>query len=238
MKLTCNKDALIDRINIVSKAVSSRTTLPVLECILLTADSKTLTLTGSDLEIGIKSSPISASVEKEGAVAIEAKLFSEIVRRLNGEDVTIDTNGNEAVIKCGFSEFTLMTQPAEDFPALPEVEKEFSYKISQPVLRDMINSTIFSVALDESKPFLTGELIEFKANKTNVVSVDGFRISYRMVNAENSKENKVIVPAKTMREISRILSVEEETETEIFVTDKTYSFQCEWKYRSLKNNRR
>ena len=96
MKLTCSKDALIDRINIVSKAVSSRTTLPVLECILLTADSTNLTLTGSDLEIGIKSSPISATVEKEGSVAIEAKLFSEIIRRLNGESVTIDANGNEA----------------------------------------------------------------------------------------------------------------------------------------------
>lgn len=224
MKLTCSKDALIDRINIVSKAVSSRTTLPVLECILLTADSTNLTLTGSDLEIGIKSSPISATVEKEGSVAIEAKLFSEIIRRLNGESVTIDANGNEAVIKCGFSEFTLMTQPAEDFPALPEVEKEFSYKISQPMLRDMINSTIFSVALDESKPFLTGELIEFKPNSTNIVSVDGFRISYRMTESENSKESKVIVPAKTMREISRILSGEEEKETEIFITDKHILF--------------
>ena len=83
-----------------------------------------------------------------------------------------------------------MVQPAEDFPDIPEVEKEYSYKLKQSDLRDMINATIFSVALDESKPFLTGELMEFKKDRTNVVSVDGFRISYRSINADNGKRNK------------------------------------------------
>ncbi len=224
MKLTLDKDLLIEGINTVSKAVSTRTTLPVLECILLTAQDDTLTLTASDLEISIKSAPISADVSENGSTAIEAKLFSEIIRRLNGDKVTISVNDKEAIIKCGFSEFTVMVQPAEDFPDIPEVEKEYSYKLKQSDLRDMINATIFSVALDESKPFLTGELMEFKKDRTNVVSVDGFRISYRSINADNEKETKVIIPAKTMREISRILSGNEEDETEIFVTEKHVLF--------------
>jgi len=224
MKLTCNKDALIDGINIVSKAVSSRTTLPVLECILLTSDFSSLTLTASDLEIGIKTSPIEAEIEEAGSCAIEAKLFSEIIRKLNGNTVTITTGNNNAVIKCGLSEFTVMTQPAEDFPSIPDVEKDYSYIIKEKDLRDMITSTIFSVAVDESKPFLTGELIEFKNDRTNIVAVDGFRISYRMSESNNDKESKVIVPAKTMREISRILTGEDDKETEIFVTDKHILF--------------
>ena len=131
MKLTLDKDLLIEGINTVSKAVSTRTTLPVLECILLTAQDDTLTLTASDLEISIKSAPISADVSENGSTAIEAKLFSEIIRRLNGDKVTISVNDKEAIIKCGFSEFTVMVQPAEDFPDIPEVEKEYSYKLKQ-----------------------------------------------------------------------------------------------------------
>ena len=183
-----------------------------------------LTLTASDLEIGIKTAPIESNVEIDGAVCIEAKLFSEIIRKLNGESVTISTTENEAVIKCGFSEFTVMIQPAEDFPDIPDVQREIGYKIKQSQLRDMINSTIFSVALDESKPFLTGELMEFLNDRTNVVSVDGFRISYKSCEAHNENETRVIVPAKTMREISRILSGDEESETEIFITDKHILF--------------
>ncbi|MCI1959962.1 MAG: DNA polymerase III subunit beta [Clostridia bacterium] len=226
MKLTCNKEELLEGINIVSKAISTRTTMPILECILLSAEDEGLTLTGNDLEIGIKSSVIEADVEKQGKTAIEARLFSEIIKRLNGNEVTIDTSDEKtAKINCGMSEFTIVIQQAEDFPSIPEVEKDFKYEIKQCELKKMITQTIFSVAADESKPVLTGELFEIKSDCAEIVAVDGFRISYRKTNIEKQENtSKVIVPAKTMREISRILSDDENAETEIFITDKHILF--------------
>ena len=143
MKLTCSKDLLLQYINIVNKAVSNRTTLPILECILLTADDKGFVMTGNDLEIGIKTAPIEADIEERGEVAIEARIFNEIVRRLNGETVTIETDEKFAVtILSGTSEFKIMGQSGDDFPALPEVEQEKVYSIEQNKLRDMIRQTI------------------------------------------------------------------------------------------------
>ncbi|MBR4934638.1 MAG: DNA polymerase III subunit beta, partial [Anaerotignum sp.] len=155
MKLTCSKDLLLQYINIVNKAVSNRTTLPILECILLTADDKGFVMTGNDLEIGIKTAPIDAEIAERGEVAIEARIFNEIVRRLNGESVTIETDENYAVtILSGTSEFKIMGQSGDDFPSLPEVEQEKVYSMEQSKLRDMVRQTIFSIAQDGSKPVL------------------------------------------------------------------------------------
>lgn len=117
MKLTCSKDLLLQYINIVNKAVSNRTTLPILECILLTANERGFIMTGNDLEIGIRTAPIEAEIQEAGEVAIEARIFNEIVRRLNGESVTIATDEDYAVtIVSGSSEFKIMGQSGEDFP--------------------------------------------------------------------------------------------------------------------------
>ena len=113
MKLTCNRNSLLNAINIVSKAVSSRTTLPILECILLDA-GENFKLTANDLELGIETAPIEAEIDETGKVALEAKLFSEIIRKVNGENVKIEVNDkNEAVITSGTSEFKIIGQNGE-----------------------------------------------------------------------------------------------------------------------------
>ncbi|MBR5269506.1 MAG: DNA polymerase III subunit beta [Anaerotignum sp.] len=226
MKLTCSKDLLLQYINIVNKAVSNRTTLPILECILLTADDKGFVMTGNDLEIGIKTAPIEAEIEERGEVAIEARIFNEIVRRLNGETVTIETDDKFAVtILSGTSEFKIMGQSGDDFPSLPEVEQEKVYSIEQAKLRDMIRQTIFSIAQDGSKPVLTGELFELKNDSVNVVSVDGYRISFRKNSLMmGSGETEVIVPGKTLTELNKILSQEEEDTLSMYLTDKHILF--------------
>ena len=125
MKLTCSRDLLLNSIYVVSKAVSSRTTLPILECILLTADERGLTLTANDLEISIESSPIEADIETEGKVAIEARILSDIIRRVNGVDVIIDTDNDFiTVISSGNSEFKIMGRDGSDFPAIPKIERK------------------------------------------------------------------------------------------------------------------
>ena len=226
MKLTCNKDLLLQYINIVNKAVSNRTTLPILECILLTTNEKGFIMTASDLEIGIRTAPIEAEVSELGEVAIEARIFNDIVRRVNGEFVTIETDENYAVsILSGTSEFRIMGQSGEDFPSLPEVEQEKSYSMDQNKLRDMIRQTIFSIAQDGSKPVLTGELFELKQGAVNLVSVDGYRISFRKNHLlHNSEETEVVVPGKTLAELNKILSAEEDATLSMYVTDKHILF--------------
>ncbi|WP_352399799.1 DNA polymerase III subunit beta [Anaerotignum sp.] len=226
LKLICKKDLLLQYINIVNKAVSNRTTLPILECILLTADERGFVLTGNDLELGIKTASIDAEIIEKGEIAIEARIFNEIIRRLNGEDVILSSDDKNAVtIICGSSEFTIMGQGGEDFPALPEVEQNQAYTLKQNELRNMIRQTIFSIAQDNSKPVLTGELFEFSQDFLNIVSVDGYRISYRKNNLLNSYgKNEVIVPGKTLSELNKILSQEEEDLVSVYVTDKHILF--------------
>lgn len=224
MKLTCNRNSLLNAINIVSKAVSSRTTLPILECILLDA-GEDFKLTANDLELGIETAPIEAEIDETGKIALEAKLFSEIIRKVNGENVKIEVNDkNEAVITSGTSEFKIIGQNGEEFPSVPTVSKSVYYSVKQSELKDMISQTIFSVSLDESKPVLTGELIEIKGSSMNIVAVDGYRISFRKSEITSSKDASVIVPSKTLREITKILSSEEEEMALIYVTDKHILF--------------
>lgn len=226
MKLTCSRDSLLESINIVLKAVSSRTTLPILECIMLRADINGFQLTANDLELGIQSAPIEADIVEQGAIALEAKIFSEIIRKVNGTMVSISTNNqNVTVISCGTSEFKIMGQSSEDFPELPQVEKHMEYSILQSDLKDMIRQTIFSVAQDETKPVLTGELIEINDTILNIVSVDGYRISYKQITLESPAQNaSVIVPGKTLNEISKILSSDSEDKAFIYFTDKHIVF--------------
>lgn len=221
MKLSCSRDELLNAINIVSKAVSSRTTLPILECILLTADENGLKLTSNDMELAIESSYIEADIEEEGTVALDAKFFSDIIRKVNGDEVSITTDEkNAAVIKSGRSEFKISGQNGEDFPPIPEVEKDSRFVISQNDLRNLIRQTIFSISQDESKPVFTGELIEIEDNMIDFVSVDGYRISYKNAELIQSVGSKrAIVPGKSLGEIAKILSSEEDEKAVLYFTE-------------------
>ena len=157
MKLMCGKETLLNFINIVNKAVSSRTTLPILECILLTADQRGFTMTANNLELGIQTAPIDADVLEKGEIAIEAKIFHEIIRRLNGDTVTLETDEkNSITITGGTSRFTIMGQSGDDFPALPDVVQEEAYTLGQNELRNLIRQTIFSISQESTKQILTG----------------------------------------------------------------------------------
>lgn len=221
MKLSCSRDQLLNAINIVSKAVSSRTTLPILECILLTADDDGLKLTANDMELAIESSRMDADVEEGGKLALDARFFSDIIRKVDGDEVTITSDEkNIASIKCGRSEFKISGQDGDEFPPIPEVEKNDKFVISQNDLRNLIRQTIFSISQDESKPLLTGELVEIEGNMIDLVSVDGYRISYKNAELVQSAGSKrVIVPGKSMGEIAKILSQDEDEKAVLYFTD-------------------
>ncbi|MDR1704631.1 MAG: DNA polymerase III subunit beta [Clostridiales bacterium] len=229
MKVKCRKDILAEGIGTVSKAVSSRSTLPILECILVSAGEAGMTLLGNDLELGIETKPMEAEVLEPGNVALDAKIFADIVRRLPGEEVFIETMGNYVtLIKGGVSEFKILGQPGDEFPGLPEVEAEIGFEMASGTLKDMIRQTIFSVSADESKPAMTGELLETGNGKLQMASVDGFRISVRYADIDNKElERKVIVPGKTLSEIFKILQSGAQSVTSVYFGDKHAVFETE-----------
>ncbi|WP_054743207.1 DNA polymerase III subunit beta [Cellulosilyticum ruminicola] len=224
MHIYCRQDLLLNSINTVLKACSTKTTMPILECILLQASNNKLTLVGNNLELGIEST-IDAEVIIEGYIALEAKIFSEIIRKMPGEIVEISSDDHFMTsIVSEKSKFQIAGQSGKDFPGLPSVEKTNSCTVSQLVLKDMIRQTIFSVAQDETRPILTGEMLQIKDNSLNLVSVDGYRISYRKttLSIENT-DVEVVIPGKTLVEINKILSSEEEQVT-IYFEDKHVLF--------------
>lgn len=225
MKLTCNKTNLVNGVNTVLKAVSNRTTLPILECILLQADANKFKLVSNDLELGIESQ-VDATIVQPGSVALEARIFSEIVKKLPDSivEISVDEN-NMTTIRCENSQFKIAGQPGVEFPQLPEVEKNNQFSLAQVVLKDMIRQTIFSVAVEETRQILTGELLEIKNGSLHIVSVDGYRVSFRKTSLSIENEQiEVVVPGKTLNEISKILSSEEEDMVSLYFTDKHVLF--------------
>ncbi len=205
MKVICSKENLLNGINIVQKAVSTKTTLPILEGILLNAVDN-FKLTGNDLEIGIECY-VEADIRSTGSIVINSKIFGDIVRRLPDSEVLIEVTANNlVVVECENSHFEIKGINPSGYPALPVVEKENVLSLTQGNLKDMIRQTVFAVGSDENRPVLTGSLIEVKDKELVIVSIDGFRLALRRKILENDiSDFSVIIPGKTLNEISKIL---------------------------------
>mgnify|MGYP004453246603 FL=1 len=226
MKISCSKQALMNGINIVSKAVSTKSTMSNLQCILIEASLNDVKLIANDIELGIETI-IESDVKEPGRVALDAKLFSEIIRKLPDSEVLIETNANsQANIRCERSNFNIPGTSGEDFNYLPEVEKNKSITLSQFTLKELIRQTIFSISDQEATKIMTGELFEVNNDILKVVSLDGHRISIRKVQLKESYDGfKVIIPGKTLIEISKILNGGTEDDVNVYVTNKHILFE-------------
>lgn len=226
MRIICSKSNLVKGVGTVSKAVPSKTTMPILECILIDATTDVIKLTANDMELGIQTE-IDGDIVEHGMIAIDAKIFSEIVRKLPDNDVVIETNANlQTTIVCEKAKFDISGKPGEEFSYLPVIEKEESIEISQFTLKEVIRQTIFSIADTESNKLMTGELFEIKNNILRVVSLDGHRISIRKIALkDNVNDKKLVVPGKTLMEVSKILSGEAESMVNISYTNNHIVFE-------------
>ena len=219
MKLTFQKAALLNGINIVLKAVPSKTTMPILECILIDASTNEIKLTGNDMELGIETK-VEGEILEKGKIALDAKLFSEIVRKLADADAIVTIESDEkfnTTISGDNSVFKIQGKDGEEFSYLPFIEKDKYICLSQFSLKEIIRQTLFSISVNDSNKMMTGELFEVKGDTLRVVSLDGHRMSIRKVTLKDTYENtKVIVPGKTLNEISKILTGDNEKEVLIF----------------------
>ena len=205
MKFICEKEKLLKAINSVVKGVASKTTMPILEGILIQTNDNEIKLTTYDLEIGIEYI-IESEVEEQGNTVVNAVMFSEIIRKLPDTQISIKIDNSLLVIECEGSLYKLATMNPEEFPELPRINVENSVELDQRSLKSMIRRTIFAVSIEENRPIFTGCLFEIEENKINVVAVDGFRLSWASEFLEDKNQNfKAVIPGKTLNEVNKII---------------------------------
>lgn len=206
MKFICEKDKLLKAINSVTKAVASKTTMPILEGILIQTNDDEIKLTTYDLEIGIEYI-LKCNIKEQGATVVNAIMFSEIIRKLPDTEINITLNDkNLLVIECEGSLYKLATMNPSEFPELPQINIENSIEIEQNSLKDMIRKTIFAVSAEENRPIFTGCLFEISNNKLNLVAVDGFRLAWKNKFLQNKiNDFTAVIPGRTLNEINKII---------------------------------
>ena len=206
MRLFIDNQELNAAIATVIKAMSTRTTMQVLEGIFLEATFKDgVRMKCSDLSLQIETF-VPATVEEEGVLVVPGRLFSEMVRKIPGENLTISGEGNTLTIESGRINTTIQGMPASEFPEMPFLTEEFRFNLTQRALKDMVRQCIFASAQDETKPILTGVLMELEGDTIMMVALDGYRLALRREHSSIALPGQnVVVPAKSLSEISRIL---------------------------------
>ena len=211
MKIICKKTDLAKAVQTVSKAVPAKATTSILECLLLRAEKEEITLTGNNLELGIET-VMPGNIEEEGSIAIQAKVFGEIVRKLPEGDVVLETGEkDQATVRCKKTKYNLSVKSAEEYTCIPDMERKNHVTISEFDLKEAIRQTIFSVADTSSKKAMTGELWEINGKE--------LKIEY--------EPRKVIVPGKTLAEIIKIIGGDPEKEIAVYFTENHIQFEIE-----------
>ncbi|MDO5441966.1 MAG: DNA polymerase III subunit beta, partial [Bacillota bacterium] len=218
MKFACTQLSLIKALSIVDKAVSVRTTIPVLKGILLNVKDNRLYLTASDLDLSIETS-IEVQADEEGSLVVNAKLFEDIIRKLPSAIVKIKETSGKLTISCLGSEFSIVTLPADEFPSIGMVNELNKVVLDKEIFKSLIKKTSFAASIDEKKGTLTGCLLSFNKKSLEIAALDGFRMA--IANAPiNGPERKVIIPARILNEVSKILSESDTSEVLLIIDEK------------------
>lgn len=226
MKIICKQRDLMSAINIALKAVSSKSTMPLLECLYLEAKDGIIKLSSSNMELSIETL-VSGRIDTEGHVALNSRVFSEMIRKLNDDMVIIEVDENNTTfIYCGSTKFKIPGLDGSDFPKIPEFPREDSISISQFTLKEIIKQTIFSVSDNENNKIMTGEHIEVNENILTVTSLDGHRISIRKAELNRSYSDKdVVIPGKTLNEITKLLDDDIEKKVVLYFSKNSIMFE-------------
>ncbi len=226
MKIVCKKSDLVNGAQIVSRAVPTHTTMPILECILIEAANGEIKFTANNMDLGIET-VIDGDIEEKGIIALDAKMFLNIVRKLPDNIVTISTDDKyQALITCENANFTIIGKSGEDFSYLPDIERNKSILMSQFTLKEVIRQTIFSIIENDNNKMMGGENIVVSGDKMTVDSLDGHRISRRCIELKGEFDDvNAIIPGKTLKEISNILSGDADKDVMIYFTENSVLFE-------------
>lgn len=226
MHFICNRDLLLEGIQIAQKAVTSRSTLPALEGLLLQTHSNgSLTITGYDLELGIACT-LAGDVLEPGSVIFNSRMFGDIIRKMPSEPVDISVDDRLlAHITCGRIHFDIVALDSTEYPELPQVAGERSFDLSQSTLRSMIRQTLFAVSTSDNKPVHTGSMFEVLGGELRVISVDGYRLALRKEPLEGVEDMSFVVPGTTLSELLRILKDDDDAMVHTVLTRKHIVFE-------------
>ncbi len=209
MRVSCSQENLAKGLNIVSRAVSTRSTLPVLANVLLSTDDKRLKLSATNLEIVI-TCWIGAKVDEEGATTVPARTFSDLIGALPSEQVQLTlTKSTETLhVSCARTEANIKGIDAQEFPLVPEAEEDGRIRLEAPLFKEMIGQVTFAAAADDARPTLTGVYAQFEGDTLTMAATDGFRLSRRTAGFPGfvDKARTVIIPARALDEVARVMS--------------------------------
>ncbi|WP_075983368.1 DNA polymerase III subunit beta [Bacillus massilinigeriensis] len=235
MRFIIQRDRLAQSVQDVMKAVTSRTTIPILTGIKIVATNEGVSLTGSDSDISIESfipkeeaGDEIVEIKQTGAIVLPAKFFSEIVKKLPTDFVEIEVQNHlQTVIRSGKSEFNLNGLDAEEYPHLPQIKEEHVFKLPTDLLKVMIRQTVFAVSTSETRPILTGVNLKIENNELTCIATDSHRLALRKARIETDADNEynVVIPGKSLNELSKILDDNNEL-VEIVITDNQVLFKA------------
>lgn len=224
MKISCLRTDIANAVSNVSRAVSTKASIPALEGILIKAYGSSINISGYNLEIGI-TTDIEATVRNEGEIVVSAKLFSDIVRRLPEEIVTIETDDRMITyITCGQADYQIVGMSSVEYPDLPTFEQTDGITLNAKVLKDMIRQTVYAVSENTAKPIYTGSLFEIEDGTFSMVAIDGYRMAVRKEAVDSESKNSFVVPGKTQLEVLKLLN-DDEDNVEIIIGQRHITFK-------------
>jgi DNA polymerase-3 subunit beta len=225
MKAILPRKRFYEAVQIASRAVTGRSSLPILNNVYIRGEGDALTISATDLEMGIECTT-AAEVKEEGRVTAPAKVLAEILSTLPDVDVNIELSEKGALkVTCGASDYDILTLPPDEFPLLPEVEGNARVTLPQAKLRQMIRQTIYAVSADDTRPIMTGLLMVIKGEEMKFVATDTYRLAMRTAAVPGSQgEAYAIVPSRAMNELQRMLSGEDDLPVEILVGENQIKF--------------
>ena len=206
MKFSCEKIVLQNALSTAARAVATKSSIPALEGLLMVCAGGTLTVSGYNMQLGIRTR-FACDVEEEGALVLNARLFGDIVRRMPDDMLTLVSDEKNTVkVHCGDADFDIIGLPAEDFPELPEVEEKNTVSLPEKTLGAMIRQTSFAVSTNEARPVHMGSLFEVGVDDLTVVSVDGFRLALRREKLEQSASGvfSFVAPGTALNEVEKV----------------------------------
>lgn len=209
MKIKITQNSFAKHINIVQKGISSRSTLQILDGILLETLNGKLKLTGTDLEVSIETF-LDCEIIEGGSIVVNSRIFGDIIKKLPDATIYIEVKNNNINIKCENSEFNILGNPGEDYPALPLIIEKESFTITKDIFKNAIRQTVFSTSQDETRQSLTGVLLELSDNMISFVALDGYRLALRKLSTNTNIELKIIIPGRSLTELSKIIEDNDE----------------------------
>lgn len=224
MNVKCNLKDLINGLNVVAKT-SNKTTMPILDGVLIEAYNGRIKLITNDLEIGSEHT-FECNIQEEGSTVVDIKMLNEIVRKIEDEEIEFKVQDSLFILKSINGTFKLATMNADEFPKLPIFDIESSVTLNQKKLKDIIKRTIFSISTDENRPIYNGALLKVEDNVLTIVAIDGFRLSLRKnLSDKNINNFKAIIPGKVLAELLKILTDEEEDNVKIGINRNQALFE-------------